>query len=96
MASRTTIEIYTRQRTLLHSVESASIGYCPQCDAEVLMIGADNAAAILQLTPAAIAELCSSGALHLVATASGAPLICCSSLLALTNKSEPKTQIEHL
>ncbi len=96
MASRTTIEIYTRQRTLLHPLQGARLAICAQCHADVLMISLAYAASILQVSAGAIGDLVAGGTLHEFTTNTAATLICCNSLFALLNPSAPETQIPNL
>ena len=79
MINRTTITIRTRQRTVLRSLADVPLVGCSECHAEVIAVTAECAAGILQFSLAAISELIAAGLLH--ATAPGAELICCQSLL---------------
>jgi hypothetical protein len=93
MANRTTITIYTRQKTSLHAVTGTCILPCWRCNADVIALSPEQAAGVLQLTVRAVAELSKSGALHAITAPSGAPLICGNSLFVASAPTE-KTSIE--
>jgi len=92
MAKRTTIEIYTRQKTLMRPLYGASLQHCRQCEARIPMVNAQSAAGILNATPQAIAELIEVGMLHTVKTVSDEVLICCPSLFTVAHCAETKVQ----
>jgi len=94
MAQRTTIEIYTRQRTLMHRVYGVCILSCEQCGAEVVMLSPECAAGVLQVTSDAIAGLCERGKLHSITTAERALLICGNSLFIASLPAEKEPQVK--
>lgn len=96
MANRTTIEIYTRQRTLLHPLQGARLAVCAECRADVLMISPDYAASILQVAADAVAEMVAGGTLHAFTTNTAATLICCNSIFVVLNHSGSESQTKTL
>jgi hypothetical protein len=94
MANRTTIEIYTRQRTLMHQVYGVCILSCEHCGANVVMLSPECAARVLKVTSGAIAELCERGALHSMTTADHALLICGNSLFIASLPAEKEAQVK--
>jgi len=94
MANRTTIEIYTRQKTLMRPLYGASLMHCRHCEARVPMVNTGSAAGILNTTPQAIAELIENGLLHAVKTTADEVLICCTSLFTVAHHSEKKVKTE--
>jgi len=88
MANRTTIEIYTRQKTLLHPLFGAGPAFCQQCQAEVTTLTPESAAGVLHLTGCAISSLIASGRLHAITTPANSLLICGASLLIAAGNNE--------
>jgi len=88
MANRTTIEIYTRQKTFLHPLFGAGPAFCPQCQAEVMMVTPESAAAVLQIAWHAIPDLIESGQLHKIETQANSLLICSNSLFIAAADNE--------
>ena len=90
MAKRTTIEIYTRQKTSFSPVYGSSVHRCAQCDARVLMLTPECTADALQVTARTIAELIDSQVLHGATASAGRFLICSNSVLFASTNSEPE------
>jgi hypothetical protein len=90
MAKRTTIEIYTRQRTLLGPLYGTSAGPCRLCDAAVLMLIPECVADILRVNSEVVAELIEKELLHV--TGSNALLICSNSVLTVLANSQKESQ----
>lgn len=88
MANRTTIEIYTRQKTSLSLLYGPSVLRCEQCDAEVLMLSPECAADLLQGTPPNITDLIAESVLHTMMSTSNSLLICFNSILMASANAE--------
>jgi len=94
MANRTTIEIYTRQKTFVHLLYGARRAHCRRCDTEVLLVHRESAARVFHLRPDQINQLIESELLHEITTDAGARLVCCNSLLTAVNSSEKEVQLK--
>ena len=92
MANRTTIEIYTRQRTSLSLFYGPSVLRCERCDAEVLMLSPACAADLLQVAPPDIAGLVADAGLHTMMGSSNSLLICFNSILTASAQATKNSQ----
>ena len=80
MTNRTTITIFTRQKTLIIPVDAALVGRCERCDTEVFSVSRESAASVLGVAYPAILELIKSGVLHALPAPLNATVICSNSL----------------
>lgn len=92
MATRTTIEIFIRQRTSLSVLYGPCVLRCDECDAEVLMLSPDGAADLLQVTQPNIAELIAGAVLHTTMTPTNSLLICSNSILIASAQATKDSQ----
>jgi hypothetical protein len=92
MASRkrTEITIETHEVLIVRRGDASVRAWCSGCNAEVRMIGIDEAVALSGISIGAIAELVAARAVHGLRDSAGAPIICLKSLVdILTSKSVP-------
>lgn len=92
MANRTTIEIYTRQKTSLSLLYGPCLVRCEQCNAEVLMLSPECAADLLHVNQPNIADLIGEAVLHTIMSPSNSPLICFNSILTAFANVEKDSQ----
>lgn len=83
MELKRTTEIFveTKRRFVIHQPESGEPVYCPACDQQ--MLAAEQAAALFHINCRSVYRLIEAGAAHFAETATGAALVCPSSLAAL-------------
>lgn len=88
LRKKTIITIETMQCTFVLPLPQKVPALCERCGVERMMIAPEQAASILQTTPTAISSLLEEKKLHSVETEPGLILICCNSLLELTNEEK--------
>jgi hypothetical protein len=85
---RTKITVERERLLIVASGQGQRKGFCEACDAEVEMIGAEEASLLTGLSQRAIFRLIEAGRLHFSETRRGALLVCLNSLLAETSREE--------
>ncbi len=79
---KTVITVETFQRTVIYSRRKAKIAWCKQCAAETVMFAPNEAAAIANISEAAVFRLAEADEIHSTETESGSLMICGDSLAA--------------
>lgn len=74
------LKITTLVRRIVRYQPAVTRAYCPACAREVEMLGAPQAAALLEIDLAGFNCLLAAGRLHAIATVSGSLRICQNSL----------------
>ena len=80
MKKKATITVETERLLVIHRSRRSVNRWCPACEAEVKMIGIDEAAALAGLSQRAVFHLAEAGEIHFMETAGGQALFCISSL----------------
>ncbi len=81
MKRKATITVETERLVVISGSQGAAATlWCEGCQAEVTMLGLDEATALAGLSNRAIFQLAENGAIHFVETAAGKAMFCVRSL----------------
>ncbi len=94
MKKKATITVETERLLVITASQPAVNHWCHECQADVLMVGLDEAAAVANVNHRAIFHLAETAEIHFLETAGGKALFCVESILKQTHAHTTRLLIE--